>query len=52
MQYVYNIAFGMLQLGKNEISLRQWSGGTAHLRTSEGTCFFALRHFGHLSQLY
>ena len=30
-------AFGMLQVRENEISLRNWSRGAAHLRTSEGT---------------
>jgi len=25
--------FAMLQVRENEISLRKWSGGTAHLRT-------------------
>jgi len=29
--------FGMLQVRKNEISLRNWSGGTAKLRNWEGT---------------
>ena len=29
--------FGMLQEHENEVSLRKWSGGTAHLRTLEGT---------------
>jgi len=27
----------MLQVRENEISLRKWSGGTAHLRTLEKT---------------
>jgi len=27
----------MLQVRKNEILLRQWSDGSAHLRTLEGT---------------
>ena len=27
----------MLQVRKNEISLRKWSGGTAHVRILEGT---------------
>jgi len=27
----------MLQVRKNEISLQQWSGGAAQLRTLEGT---------------
>jgi len=29
----------MLQVCKNDISLRKCSGGTAHLRTLEGTLF-------------
>jgi len=29
--------FGMLQVRKNEKSLRKWSGGTAHLRTFRGS---------------
>jgi len=27
----------MLQVRENEITMRKWSGGTAHLRTSDGT---------------
>jgi len=27
--YIYDI-FGILQVSENEISLRKWSGGTAH----------------------
>jgi len=34
--------FGMLQVHENEISLRKWFGGTAHLRTLEGTLVLAL----------
>jgi len=37
MRYIYDIIFGILQVRKNEISLRKYSGGTAHLRTLEGT---------------
>ena len=37
MRYVCHIKFGMLQVRKNEISLRKCSGSSAHLRTSEGT---------------
>jgi len=32
----------MLQVRENEISLRNWSGGTAHLRTLEETLFVML----------
>jgi len=32
-----SIKFGMLQVRENEISLRKWAGGTAQLRTLEGT---------------
>jgi len=35
MRYIYDIKFGMLQVRKNEISLRKCSGGSAHLRTLE-----------------
>ena len=34
---MFSQCFGMLQVRKNEISLRQWPAGTALLRTSEGT---------------
>ena len=34
---VYDIKFGMLQLRKNEISLRKYSGGSVQLCTLEGT---------------
>jgi len=34
---VYDIKFGMLQVRKNEISLRKCSGTSAHLRTLGGT---------------
>ena len=37
MRYVYDIKFGMLQVRKNEISLRECSGSSAHLRTLEET---------------
>jgi len=37
MRCVYDIKFGMLQMHKNEISLRKCSGSSAHLRTLEGT---------------
>ena len=37
MQCIYDIKFGMLQVHKNEISLRECSGSSAHLRTIEGT---------------
>jgi len=33
MRYIYDIKFGMLQVRKNEISLRKCSGGSAHLRS-------------------
>ena len=36
MRYIYNIKFGMLQVRKNEISLRRCSGSSVHLRTLEG----------------
>ena len=32
----------MLQVRENEILLRQWSGGTAQLRTLEGTLVAAI----------
>jgi len=35
--YPYDIKFEMLQMRENEISLRNWSGSTAHLLTLEGT---------------
>jgi len=34
---LHDIKFGMLQVRENEISLRKWFGGTAHLRSLEGT---------------
>jgi len=34
---VYNVKFGMLHVRENEVSLRKRLGGTAHLRTIEGT---------------
>jgi len=37
MRQICDIKFGMLQVRKNKISLRQCSGGSAHLRTSERT---------------
>jgi len=37
MRYIYDIKFGMLQVRKNEISLRKCSGGSAQLCTLEGT---------------
>jgi len=37
MRCIYNIKFGMLQVRKNEIPLRKCSGGSALLRTSQGT---------------
>ena len=37
MRCICDIKFEMLQVRKNEISLRKCSGGSAHLRTSEGT---------------
>jgi len=36
-RYVYDIKFLTLELRENEISLRIWSGGTAHLHTLDGT---------------
>jgi len=33
---IFTFKFGMLQVRDNEISLRNWSGGTAQLCTSEG----------------
>jgi len=32
---IYDIKFGMLQVRENDISIRKWSGGTAHLRSLE-----------------
>jgi len=37
MRYIYDIKLGMLQVRKNEISLRKCSGSSAHLRTFKGT---------------
>ena len=37
MQYIYDSNFWMFQVRENEISLRKWCGGTAQLRTLEGT---------------
>ena len=37
MRCIYDIKFGMLQVRKNEISLRECSGSSAHLRTLKGT---------------
>jgi len=37
MPRVYDIKFLMLQVRKNEISLRKCSGSSAHLRTLDGT---------------
>jgi len=31
MRWIYDIKFGMLQMRKNKISLRKYSGVTAHL---------------------
>jgi len=37
MRHTHDIKFGLLQVRENGISLRKWSGGTAHLRISKGT---------------
>ena len=37
MRCIYDIKFEMLQVRKNEIPLRKCSGGSALLRTPEGT---------------
>ena len=37
MRCIHDIKVGMLQVRTNEISLRKCSGGSAHLRTLEGT---------------
>jgi len=37
MRYMYDIKLGMLQVLKDEISLRKWSGSTAQLWSLEGT---------------
>jgi len=37
MRYIYDIKFGMLQVGKNEISLRKCPCSSAHLLNLEGT---------------
>jgi len=39
--HICDIKFEMLQVRENEISLRKWSGGTAQLRTVEGTLLVA-----------
>jgi len=36
MRYIHDIKFGMLEVRENEISLRKWSGGTAHAQLKEG----------------
>ena len=36
MRYIHDIKFGMLQVRKNEISLRKCSGSSAHLRGNTG----------------
>jgi len=41
MRCIYDIKFGMLQVHKNEISLRKCSGSSAQLRTFEGTLMVA-----------
>lgn len=33
MRYIHDIKLGMLQVRDNEISLRKWFDGTAHLRS-------------------
>jgi len=34
MRYIYDVKLGMLPwVRENEISLRKWSGGAAHLRS-------------------
>jgi len=33
LYYIYDIKFVTLEVRENEISLRKWSGGTAHLRS-------------------
>jgi len=35
--YIYRIKFRMLEMRENEVALREVSGGTAQLRTLEGT---------------
>jgi len=45
MQHICDIDFGMVQVRENEISLRKWSGVTAHLRTLDGTPVNALRAY-------
>ena len=37
MRCIYDIKFEMLQVCQNKISLRKYSGGSAHLRTLEET---------------
>jgi len=37
MRCIYDIKFGMLQVRKSKISLRKYSGGSAHLRTLQET---------------
>jgi len=37
MRGIYNIKYGILQMPKNEISLRKCCGSYAHLRILEGT---------------
>ena len=46
---IYDIKFRLLQVREIKISLRKWSGGTAHLHTLEGTVvtnmtFFVFSH--------
>jgi len=36
MQDIYDVTFGMLEVRKNEISLRKWYGAIAHLKGNIG----------------
>ena len=42
---IYDIIFRLLQVREIEISLRKWSGGTAHMRTLEGTEVTGMTYF-------
>jgi len=43
MRYIYDIKFGILQVRKNEISLRKCSGCSAQLRRCSGNSALVVR---------
>jgi len=44
----FTFKFWMLQVRENEISVRKWSGGAVHLRTSEGVLLVAFASVSYL----